>query len=297
MTRVIGIGHQDFETLIRNNYFYIDKTDFIKEWWENGDAVTLITRPRRFGKTLSMSMMQQFFSLEYADKGDMFEGLSVWKDENYKKLQGRFPVISLSFANVKETSFAGARTKICQIITNLYNQYDFLCDSGYLNGNEREAYRRVSAEMEDYIASDSLRTLSDYLFRYYGKKVMILLDEYDTPMQEAYVNGYWKEMADFVKGLFHSAFKTNPYVSRALMTGITRTGKESIFSDLNNLTVVTSTSELYSDSFGFTEEEVFDALDEYGMSDKRDEVKRWYDGFTFGKPTGQTPALTLWWGN
>lgn len=308
MTRVIGIGHQDFETLIRNNYFYIDKTDFIKEWWENGDAVTLITRPRRFGKTLSMSMMQQFFSLEYADKGDMFEGLSVWKDENYKKLQGRFPVISLSFANVKETSFAGARTKICQIITNLYNQYDFLCDSGYLNGNEREAYRRVSAEMEDYIASDSLRTLSDYLFRYYGKKVMILLDEYDTPMQEAYVNGYWKEMADFVKGLFHSAFKTNPYVSRALMTGITRTGKESIFSDLNNLTVVTSTSELYSDSFGFTEEEVFDALDEYGMSDKRDEVKRWYDGFTFGKTRDiynpwsilnylKTGKLSAYWAN
>lgn len=283
MTKVIGIGHQDLETLLRNDCFYIDKTKFIKEWWENKDVVTLITRPRRFGKTLNMSMMQQFFSVDYADRGDIFEGLAIWKEEKYRKLQGTYPVISLSFANVKESVFSDARKVICQIIADLYRRYDFLLGSGYLNAEEQKAYGQVSADMEKYIMSGSLRALSDYLSRYYGKKVIILLDEYDTPMQEAYVNGYWQELADFIKGLFNATFKTNPFLERAVMTGITRISKESIFSDLNNLTVVTSTSELYSDSFGFTEKEVFAALDEYGMNDKQDEVKCWYNGFAFGK--------------
>ncbi len=283
MTKVIGIGHQDLETLLRNDCFYIDKTKFIKEWWENKDVVTLITRPRRFGKTLNMSMMQQFFSVDYADRGDIFEGLAIWKEEKYRKLQGTYPVISLSFANVKESVFSDARKVICQIIADLYRRYDFLLGSGYLNAEEQKAYGQVSADMEKYMMSGSLRALSDYLSRYYGKKVIILLDEYDTPMQEAYVNGYWQELADFIKGLFNATFKTNPFLERAVMTGITRISKESIFSDLNNLTVVTSTSELYSDSFGFTEKEVFAALDEYGMNDKQDEVKCWYNGFAFGK--------------
>lgn len=283
MPRVIGIGHQNFETLIQNNYFYIDKTNFIKEWWENGDFVTLITRPRRFGKTLNMSMLQQFFSVDYSGRKDLFENLSIWQNENYRKLQGAYPVISLSFANVKESRFADTRKIICQIITDLYREYDFLLESGYLNSEEQKNYRLVSANMEQYMMSGSLRALSDYLFRYYQKKVIILLDEYDTPMQEAYVNGYWWELADFMKGLFNATFKTNPFLERAVMTGITRISKESIFSDLNNLTVITSTSNLYSDSFGFTEKEVFHALAEYGMNGKEDDVRYWYDGFTFGK--------------
>ncbi len=283
MPRVIGIGHQDFETLIQNDYFYIDKTYFIKEWWENGDFVTLITRPRRFGKTLNMSMLQQFFSLDYRDKQHLFENLSIWKEEKYRGLQGTYPVISLSFANVKETVFSDARKVICQIIADLYRKYDFLLESGLLNAEEQKAYRRVSADMEKYLVSGSLKALSDYLSRYYKKKVIILLDEYDTPMQEAYVNGYWKELADFLKGLFNATFKTNPFLERAIMTGITRISKESIFSELNNLTVITSTSDLYSDSFGFSEKEVFCALTEYQMNGQRDEVKYWYDGFTFGK--------------
>lgn len=286
MARVVGIGHQDFETIIQKNCFYIDKTRFIKEWWENNDAVTLITRPRRFGKTLNMSMVHQFFSVDYAGRGDLFEGLSIWKEEKYRELQGTYPVISLSFANVKETLFSDARKVICQIIADIYRKYDFLLDSGCLSEEEQKSYRMVSAEMEKYMASGSLRTLSDYLSRYYKKKVIILLDEYDTPMQEAYMHGYWKEMAEFARGLFNAAFKTNPFLERAIMTEITRVSKESIFSDLNNLEVVTSTSDLYADSFGFTEKEVFAALDEYGMGDKKETVKYWYDGFTFGK-TGE----------
>ncbi len=169
--------------MIQEQCFYIDKTDFIREWWENRDKVTLIMRPRRFGKTLTMSMTEYFFSNQYKKRGDLFEDLSIWKEKSYRGLQGQYPVIALSFAGVKETSFLNARKKICQIITNLYNKYDFLLRSGYLNEKEREAYQKVTADMEDYMASDSLRALSDYLMRYYGKKVIILLDEYDTPMQ------------------------------------------------------------------------------------------------------------------
>ncbi len=283
MARVVGIGHQDFGQLIQSNYFYIDKTEFIRQWWENGDAVTLITRPKRFGRTLNMSMLEYFFSVKYADKGSLFDGLAIWQEESYRQLQGTYPVISLSFANVKEASFSKARKQMCQIITNLYNRYDFLLDSGLLNENEKEIFRKVSAEMEDYIAVNSLNALSDYLARYYGKKVIILLDEYDTPMQEAYVSGFLGELVEFIRTLFNVTFKTNPYLERAVMTGIIRVSKESIFSDLNNLAVVTSTSEAYADSFGFTEKEVFAALNEYGMEDKKEDVKKWYDGFTFGR--------------
>ncbi len=260
----------------------MDKTHFIKEWWESGDSVTQITRPRRFGKTLNMSMLEQFFSVDYAGRGDLFEGLAIWHEEKYRKLQGTYPVIALSFARVKETSYEQARKKMCQIITDLYNRFDFLIDSGKLNDREKEAYQRISAEMEDYIAADSLSALSNYLMRYYGKKVIILLDEYDTPLQEAYVGGYWEELVTFTRGLFGATFKTNPYMERALMTGITRVSKESMFSDLNNLKVVTITTEKYADCFGFTEGEVFAALDEFGFADRKQQIKEWYDGFIFG---------------
>ena len=312
MSRTVGIGHQDFEKLIRKNNFYVDKTKFIKEWWENDDDVTLITRPRRFGKTLNLSMVEHFFSVEYTqrsllashpggadgtairmdsdseadlphtDRNSLFQGLAIWEEETYRRLQGTWPVIFLSFAKVKETSFQNARKKICQLITNLYNRYDFLLESGLLNEKEKSIYHEVNADMEDYLASEALSNLSDYLMRYYGKKVIILLDEYDTPMQEAYVGGYWDELISFMRSLFHSTFKSNPYLERALMTGITRVSKESVFSDLNNLEVVTTTSEKYEDSFGFTQEEVWEALKEYGLYEQREQVRHWYDGFTFG---------------
>ena len=282
MARTVGIGNQDFETIRREGYFYVDKTNLIREWWENGDSVTLITRPRRFGKTLNMSMLEQFFSVDYAGRGDLFEGLSVWQEEKYRRLQGTYPVIALSFAKVKEISYQEARKKICRILSDLYRQFDFLWNSEKLTPREKELYQAVSDDMEDYVAAESLNALSNLLMRHYGKKVIILLDEYDTPMQEAYVSGYWDELVTFTRGLFNAAFKTNPYMERALMTGITRVSKESMFSDLNNLEVVTTTTEKYADSFGFTEEEVFAALEEYGLSEYQQQVKDWYDGFTFG---------------
>lgn len=282
MAQTIGIGNQDFEAIRRENYFYIDKTLFIREWWEGGDTVTLITRPRRFGKTLTMNMTEKFFSVRYAERGDLFEGLKLWDSGKFRTLQGTYPVISLSFANVKEHSYEMARRKICQILSNSYLEYEFLLDRDMISPRGRRFFESVSENMDDMTATMAIHQLSLFLSKYYGKHVIILLDEYDTPMQEAYVNGYWEELMSFIRSMFNAAFKTNPYLERAIMTGITRVSKESIFSDLNNLEVVTTTSEKYADCFGFTEKEVFQALDEYGMSDGKEDVKKWYDGFTFG---------------
>ncbi len=308
MPKTVSIGRQNFEAMITNNYFYIDKTSFIKEWWENGDSVTLITRPRRFGKTLNMSMVEQFFSIDYANRDDLFENLNIWKEEKYRKLQGTIPVISLSFANVKETTYVKTKTRICQTLTDLFIKYAFLRDSDTLTPRDREYFDRVSERMADTDAVIALYKLSDFIQRYYGKKPIILLDEYDTPMQEAYVNGYWDEIVSFTRSLFNSTFKTNPFFDRAIMTGITRVSKESIFSDLNNLTVVTTTSDKYADSFGFTQDEVSEALREFGLSEMEERVKDWYDGFTFGKKTDiynpwsiinflDTKKLSTYWAN
>lgn len=283
MKKAISIGIQGFSDLREQDCFFVDKTNFIKEWWGKRDVVTLITRPRRFGKTLNMSMLDCFFSNKYANRADLFEGLSIWQDETYRKLQGTYPVIFLSFAAVKAGNLEDAKTQIKQEIARLYWENRNLMKEDIFGEDERELYYRTTVKMDDVTAQDSLRNLSVWMERYYGKKVIILLDEYDTPMQEAYVQGYWDEFTSFVRSLFNASFKTNPYLERAVMTGITRVSKESIFSDLNNLRVVTTTSNLYADCFGFTEEEVFAALDEYGMSDKKDEVKQWYDGFTFGE--------------
>ena len=283
VARTVGIGIQSFDKLIGNQYLYIDKSNFIREWWESGDDVTLIARPRRFGKTLNMNMLERFLSIEFAGQGEVFMGLSIWKDEKYRNLQGTWPVIFLSFADVKANTFAMAREKICMLIKEVYRKYDFLLAEGSLKEGETELFRRTLTGMTDSEAAYSLKNLSGYLAGYYGKKVIILLDEYDTPLQEAWVYGYWKEMVEFIRGLFNSTFKTNPYLERAVMTGVTRVGRESIFSDLNNLEVVTTTSEKYEDSFGFTEQEVWEALQECGLYENRLAVKDWYDGFAFGK--------------
>ena len=283
MARTVAIGQQDFGTVREKGYFYIDKTKFIKEWWESGDSVTLITRPRRFGKTLTMSMVEKFFSVNYAGRADLFEGTEIWEYGEYREQQGTYPVIFLSFAVVKENNFQDARKMIGYIIEQVYSQHDFLLEGDLLNEKEKRFFRNVTAEMENYVFSASLKTLSNYLYRYYGKKVIILLDEYDTLIQEAYVKGYWRELVDLTRSLFNATFKTNPFLERAVMTGITRVSKESDFSDLNNLEVITSTSDKYADIFGFTEEEVSSALREFGLSDQEKEVKEWYDGFTFGK--------------
>ena len=280
--KTISIGKQDFASLREHNCFYIDKTDFIKEWWNSQDDVTLITRPRRFGKTLNMSMVECFFSVKYAKRFDLFEGLSIEKNADLRKLQGTYPVLFLSFAAVKTNTYENARRQICSLIASLYDENMYLLNGDTLNEREKKRFQAVTPEMNDADAVMALQNLCLFLSKYYGKKVIVLLDEYDTPLQESYAYGYWRELTAFTRSLFNATFKTNPYLERAIMTGITRVSKESIFSDLNNLEVITTTSEKYATSFGFTESEVFTALDEAGMSDQCDVVKKWYDGFVFG---------------
>ena len=269
MAKVISIGNQSFESMRERDNFYVDKTSFIKEWWENEDIVTLITRPRRFGKTLNMNMLECFFSNQYKDRGDLFEGLDIWKEEKYRKLQGTYPVIFLSFAGIKGNTFEMSKKQIGDKIVELYESNRFLLKSECISDTEKKRYISFLERPMDEDVSYKLNEMSNYLSRYYGKKVIILLDEYDTPMQEAYVSGYWKELVAFTRSLFNATFKANPYLERAIMTGITRVSKESIFFDLNNLVVVTTTSNQYETAFGFTEEEVFNALDEQGLSEKK----------------------------
>ena len=287
MARTVAIGYQSYQELVEKNAFYVDKTLFIKEWWENLDQVTLITRPRRFGKTLNMSMVEQFFSVDYAGQGKLFEGRKIWAEEKYRQIQGTYPVISLSFAPVKEMKdFSGMRRLMCRLIYEQYSQRKYLLDvEGLMDEKEKRLFDAVSWDMDEDMAAMSLNMLSKLLMRHYGKKVIILLDEYDTPMQEAYVTGYWNEMTAFMRNLFNATFKTNVCLERAILTGITRISKESIFSDLNNLEVVTTTLHKYEDAFGFTQEEISAALLEFGLSDMEDGVKDWYDGFTFGART------------
>ena len=283
MPKVISIGNQGFEDIRKENHFYVDKTEFIREWWESGDSITLITRPRRFGKTLNMDMLKCFFSNQYAERRDLFEGLTIWKAEKYRSIQGTYPVIYLSFADVKQTNYEDAVKKIKRILSDLYQQYVFLLQEDCMTEMQKKQFSEVSPQMDHVTAQCALQDLAHYLYQFYGKKVILLLDEYDTPMQEAYVYGYWKEFTAFIRSMFNSAFKTNPYLERAVMTGITRVSKESVFSDLNNLNVVTTTSEEYETCFGFTEQEVFAALDNFDLNEYKDQVKEWYDGFVFGK--------------
>ena len=286
MKREIGTGIQDYEKLRMSRGFYVDKTDFITEWWQGNDDVTLITRPRRFGKTLNMSTLNCFFSSKYADRGDLFEGLKVWEDSEMREQQGKWPVIFLSFAGIKGMTYAITLHQMKKTLVKLFSAHPELYHTDRLDRNEQAALDQIREDMDDVDAALSLNLLSTLLEKIHGKKVLLFLDEYDTPLQEAYINGYWNELVAFTRTMFNNAFKTNPSLERGIMTGITRVSKESIFSDLNNLEVVTTTSDKYVSSFGFTEEEVFDALEQQGFGERdKQDVKTWYDGFTFGSVT------------
>lgn len=286
-----GLGYQYFEEVRTNHIFYIDKTDFIREWWEGANKVTLITRPRRFGKTLNMSMTECFFSTKYAGRSDLFEGLSIWEEQSpdgeypYRKLQGTFPVIFLSFANVKATTYKEMLFMMTKVFADLYEKNSYLLSGNLLSENEQNYYRNIKLGMTAEMAVGAIHSMAGFMQRYYNQKVIIILDEYDTPMQDAWISGYWEETVSFFSGLFNSTFKTNEYLERGLITGITRVSKESIFTGMNNLNVITTTSSKYASSFGFTEKEVFTALEDAGLGDQKEKVKRWYDGFTFGTCT------------
>ncbi len=282
---IVSLGAQQFDRLRERGGLYVDKTAFIQEWWESGADVTLITRPRRFGKTLNMSMLECFFSNQYAGRGDLFEGLEIWKNEKYRQLQGTYPVICFSFAGVKAGNMKDMKAMVKIVIANLYGRYREILKSDKFDENDREAFRAVNEKMEDVKAQTAINMLCLFLQKYYEKEVLVLLDEYDTPMQEAWIGGYWEEAAGFFRSFFDNTFKTNSCLYHGIITGIIRISKESIFSDLNNLNVVTTTSEEYAVSFGFTEEEVFGILERVGLGEEKEQVKHWYDGFIFGSHT------------
>lgn len=291
MKAAISIGNQSFEKIRTTQSFYVDKTDFIREWWEERDEVTLITRPRRFGKTLNMSMMECFFSEKYKGRSDLFKELTIWESEEYRRIQGTYPVIFLSFAGVKADLFSNARDGIIKAVANAYDAHSYLKCSDALSREESanyDAFQNYSIQpsprekISDTMLASSLYTLSMYLERYHKKKVLIFLDEYDTPLLEAYMSGYWNELSTLIRSMFNLTFKSNISLNRAIMTGITRVSKESIFSDLNNLEVITTTSEKYCTAFGFTEEEVQTSLQQYELDSTLDKVRLWYDGFCFG---------------
>ncbi|MBQ3786332.1 MAG: AAA family ATPase, partial [Lachnospiraceae bacterium] len=210
MARQVSIGTQDYASLIENNYFYIDKTSFISDWWNSGDAVTLITRPRRFGKTITMNMCNYFFSNRYEGRSDLFEGLNIWKEEKFRDLQGIYPVIFMTFAGIKGKNYDDATIGIKKQIVELFSDYSYLKKYDGFDENEKRAFANIKEDMSDADAEYSLKLLSNLLKKYYGKKVLIFLDEYDTPLQEAYIQGYWDEMTAFIRSLFNNTFKTNP---------------------------------------------------------------------------------------
>jgi hypothetical protein len=308
---VVNLGVQRFDKLREEHKFYVDKTDFIREWWEYGSEVTLITRPRRFGKTLNMSMLTCFFSNRYAGRGDLFEGLSIWEEKvskqedsiqdifrqdvsgqdtsievyKYRHLQGMFPVVFLSFAPIKTGKIDEMKTVVKIVIADLYGTFKDIIKSEVFDDNDRSAFAEVNKDMEDAVAYTAVNRLCGFLKRYYHKDVIVILDEYDTPMQEAWLAGTWDETVDFFRNFFNHTFKTNGCLFRGIITGITRVSKESIFSDLNNLDVITTTSGAYADAFGFTQEEVFAALERAGLGSEKEGVKQWYNGFSFGRYT------------
>ena len=288
------IGAQDFVKIRQGGYFYVDKTDFIRRWRLSGADVTLITRPRRFGKTLMMNTVERFFSNAYADQADLFSGLAVWKDAQTRSLAGAFPVVALSFSTLKVATVLEFQNAMMAAVCDIYQRFDGLRNSPALSEEEREFFKRVTrweTEGKQELPAGGERTavmgtlqiamqkLCLFLHKHYGRKVIVLLDEYDTPMQEAWLHGYWDEISLFMRRLMNATFKDNNHLERGLLTGITRVSKESIFSDLNNIDVITTTSDDYADSFGFTQAEVAEAMAEYGLTDFEG-VKRWYDGFT-----------------
>lgn len=281
MPRTVAIGVQSFAELRERGYFLVDKTSFIADWWHSADQVTLIYRPRRFGKTLNMDMVECFFSNKYASRADLFNGLDVWSDADLRREQGAWPVVSLSFSAAKGASAEAVVRRICEQIARAWRQHRDDIDADSLGDQERDLLEGRTPFVDPMVAPNSLARLCELLEQSLGKRCIVLLDEYDTPLHEAWVGGFWHEVSEFVRAFFNSSFKSNPSMERALLTGITRVARESIFSDLNNPKVVSATSPEYATSFGFTQDEVFAAMEEFGLHE-RDQVKDWYDGFTFG---------------
>ena len=283
--RPMPVGIEDFRDLVTGGYYFIDKTRFIKEYMDARGKVTLITRPRRFGKTLTLSMLQYFFTLEQAEENrHLFTGLDIeTAGEKYMQEQGSRPVVFLTLKDIRMQHWQDELERMGIVLSNLYQNYLFLLESPSLTEVDRAMFQAIwkrsgsRAEMEDAIAN-----LCRMLNLHYGKSPMLLLDEYDAPILAAWENGYYKECIDFMRGFLGAALKTNPFLGFAVLTGVTRISKESIFSGLNNLSVCSVLTERYSDIFGFTQDEADRLMKDCGLAESLPELKQWYDGYLFG---------------
>ena len=283
--RPMPVGIEDFGELIQREYYFVDKTRFIRELLDAQGKITLITRPRRFGKTLSLSMLQYFFTLENAEENrKLFRGLDIERaGERYMREQGTRPVVFLTLKEVRAGNYEGLMVKLSEILCQLYGQSEYLESSNALSRKEQAYFSDVfGGTCQGEKLQFALANLMKMLEKHHGKKPILLLDEYDAPILSAWENGYYKEGIDFMRGFLGSAFKTNPSLGFAVLTGVTRVSKESIFSGLNNLKVCSVLSDAYCDIFGFTQEEAARLMEECGVGDKLPELKRWYDGYRFG---------------
>ena len=286
--RPLPIGISDFKTVIEENYYYADKTDMIGDILDDRAMVTLFTRPRRFGKTLNMSMMKYFFGIENTEENKkLFDGLSI-SNKEYMKEQGQYPVIFISFRNIEEENWEDCYFEIKNIISRTYNEFEFL--RGTLNQSELAEFDSIWLKKEKADWKGSLKNLTRYLYKYYDrKKVVVLIDEYDTPIIQSYQEKYYKKLISFFKRFYGDVMKDNEHLQFGIMTGILRIAKEGIFSGLNNLKVNTIFSEKYSEYYGLTEEEVLEAVKYYDMEYEMQDIRKWYDGYQFGKSEVYNP--------
>lgn len=278
----LPVGLENFEQIIKDNYYYVDKTGLISELLRNGGMVNLFTRPRRFGKTLNMSMLEYFFSIE-GDKR-IFDGLEILKDPKLcDEYMGKCPVISVSLKGINAAAYEGAFDFAVQIMQRAAEAFQFLCDSECLSEHDKEAYKKLlDSNMSEAVFCSGLRRLSELLAKHYGTKVILLIDEYDVPLAKAFANGYYDQMVFLIRNLLEQALKTNSSLKLAVLTGCMRISKESIFTGLNNFTTFTIADVDFDEYFGFTDQEVRDLLTYYECADKYESIKEWYDGYRFG---------------
>ena len=291
----IQIGTSDFKELIEENHYFVDKTLLIKEFLENGAKIILTPRPRRFGKTLNLSMLKYFFDIRTKnDTKELFNGLKIENEIEIMELQGEYPVIFITFKNQKHIDYIEFVDGISNLISNLYRDHEYLLSSNKLTENDKIKYEKfLNEEVNTAILQNGISELMYYLNKHYEKKVMLFIDEYDVPIQEAYLRGYYEEMIILIRNLLTAALKDNSYVEKSLITGILRVAKESIFSGLNNLEVNTLLRYNFNDKFGFTEGEIEKLANYYGAMDKFESIKDWYNGYVFGSEIIYNPWSVL----
>ena len=284
----IGLGESDFRVLRTMKDYYIDKTMYIKDIIDNRSKVILVTRPRRFGKTLNMSMLRYYFDCSQKDNKELFEGLKIMEQgEEYTSKLGYYPCIYLTLKDVNEDTYEKMILNMKTAMLNTYKEHMYLLDSDKIYPFEKEKINNILYFREDeVILKNSVKDLSEYLSRYYGKPVMLFLDEYDVPLQTAYVEGYYEEAVKFFKTFYGTTFKDNQYLQKTVLTGVSRVAKESIFSGANNFKVFTVLDDEFSDDFGITEKEMDKIIEDFEVQDEKEEIKKWYDGYIIGHTEG-----------